>query len=325
MNVFVGCCLQDRARVQVKRRPPSRKSRLTVDTESNWQDVPDATGLTDRAAGINSGHPPSTASPSTNDRGAGVDSGHTSSTASPPTNDGLFSPRKDKKFVTSKKAQKTDLFRDNPDNLLVAEKVITGNSETLSDLSSGMDDASSDIVTDSSVTTSHSPVSKKTTEGLFGGNDIIHRQVSKVGQSERSNNDQQSLTTEVAARGSDSFDDDLFPTSSRGGATKSTNKQTTDLFMDNDDVDEIFEVKKKTVIGSVPLPKDDIFGSGIMNTSTSQLTSKPISAIAPIVDDVIDDIFADTTANVKKGKNLYICNLVGKFMHIANLCCLLNG
>ncbi|KAI0209404.1 hypothetical protein LSAT2_005893 [Lamellibrachia satsuma] len=163
-----------------------------------------------------------------------------------------------------------------------------------------MDDASSDIVTDSSVTTSCSPVSKKTTEGLFGDNDIIHRQVSKVGQSERSNNDQQSLTTEVAARGSDSFDDELFPTSSRGGATKSTNKQTTDLFMDNDDVDEIFEVKKKTVIDSVP--KDDILGSGIMNTSTSQLTSKPISAVAPIVDDDIDDIFADTTANVKKGR-----------------------
>ena len=268
--------------MQVKRRPPSRKSRLNVNSDPSSEDVPDSTVVTDR----------------------GVDPGRALNI--PPTDDSLFSLHNDNKSTTSKKTQKRDLFSDEADDLLAAaENIITSSGEIPDSVLSHRDD----IGTGPSVVTTRQSTSKtRATEGLFGDDEVIHPQGSKFSQSERPNTDQ--LPQRIGAKHSSSSDDELFPPLNKGGATKPAVKQTSDLFADNDDVDDIFGVDKIGTVGSTLPKKDKIFSSGFLTTSKSQArskdssqpTSKPGTAVTPPDDDDVDDIFAHSSVKVKKGE-----------------------
>ena len=268
--------------MQVKRRPPSRKSRLNVTSDPSSEDVPASAGVPD--TGVDPGRAPNI----------------------PPTDDSLFSLHKDNKSTTSKKTQKRDLFSDDADDLLAAaENIITSSGETPDSGLSHRDD----VGTGPSVVTTRQSTSKtRPTGGLFGDDDVIHPQGSKFGQSERSNTDQlpPRVSTKIAAKHYSS-DDELFPPLDKGGAIKPEIKQTLDLFADNDDVDDIFGVDK---FGSTLPKQDDVFSSGFTATSKSQArskdTSQPASKPGPAVvspnDDDVDDIFADSSVKVKKGE-----------------------
>ena len=290
----------------MKRRPPSRKNRLTRNDD------------TDDVGRINTE--------------AEVESGHAPSTASAASSGDLSSPSEDK-LTISNDVQKARLFSDDVDDVRVPDVVIGGDSRNRNLPFSGADDS---IVTVSNVTPRSSVDTKDATERLFDDNDKsptgFHSQDSKIDQSESSNIEQlhHSPAAETTTKVSVSSSDELFPTSHREGATRPTSKPTTDLFADSDDVGDIFGDKKKATIISVtpPIEGDDIFGSRFTNTSTMpakssdtvQTTSKPTTKVVPPGADEFDDIFGDMKV---KGENvqismiiIIICNIL--YLHVKN-------